>query len=115
MNEDMFVRYCRIQHATLDYIEKRSRSANRFVDEKDLIRALKISKSAAKSRLRRYSDKGWIKEEEIEGERKYVLRLEGMQRLQWLGNIISTLTPQEFKKKLEAEGVELPDWMDSVE
>lgn len=115
MNEDMFIRYCRIQHETLDYIEKRSRSANRFVDEKDLVRALKISRSAAKSRLRRYTEKGWIKEEVVDGERKFVLRLEGMQRLQWLGNIISSITPQEFKKKLEAEGVEFPDWMDSVD
>jgi DNA-binding Lrp family transcriptional regulator len=114
MNEDQFIRYCRIQHETLDYIEKRSRSANRYVDWKDLVKVLKISKSAAKGRMRRYSNKGWIKEQEVEGEPRFVLKLEGIQRLQWLGNIITRISPEEFKKKLESEGVELPGWMDEV-
>lgn len=114
MKEDFLIRLCNIQFATLDYIEKRSRSANRFVNDKELAKALKISRSAANSRLKRYFSKGWLKEQAVEGERRYLLRLVGLQRLKWLEFMRTDAIPKEFKKKLEEEGIELPDWISDI-
>lgn len=111
MIEDQLVKWCNIQYETLDYIEKRMRSANRFVDAKDLQKALKIKRSTADSRLMRYAKKGWVKEQRVEGERKYVLKIEGLQRLQWLEHMQTRPSPAQFKKMLEKEGTELPDWI----
>ena len=111
MKEDLLIKWCNIQYETLDYIEKRSRSVNRFVDDRDLSKALKIKRGTADGRLRRYTEKGWLKEQRVEGERKYVLRIEGLQRLQWLEHMQTRVSPKQFKKMLEKEGVELPDWM----
>lgn len=111
MKEDFLQHLCNIQYDTLSYIEKRMRSANRFVDRGDLSKVLKITRSAADSRLKRYATKGWIKEQMVEGERKYVLKIEGMQRLQWLEHMQTRVSPRKFKKMLEEKGVELPDWM----
>jgi transposase len=111
MKEDQLVKWCNIQYETLSYIEERSRSVNRFVDDRDLSKALKIKRSTADGRLRRYTQKGWLKEQQVDGERKYVLRIEGLQRLQWLEHMQTRVSPKQFKKMLEADGVELPDWM----
>ena len=99
--EDFLIRLCNIQYETLNYIEERSRSVNRFV--------------ASLLALRRtLLDKGWLKEQMVESERKYVLRIEGIQRLQWLKHMQTRVSPREFKKRLESEGVEFPDWMSDV-
>ena len=111
MQDDLLIRWCRIQYETLAYIEQRSRSANRFVAAQDMAKALKISQSAAGGRLKRYCLKGWLKEQKDESERKYVLRLEGLQRLQWLEHLQTQLPGKEFTKKLETEGIELADWI----
>ena len=112
--EDFLIRLCNIQYETLNYIEERSRSVNRFVDGAELAKALKIRRRAAEGRLKRYCDKGWLKEQMVESERKYVLRIEGIQRLQWLKHMQTRVSPREFKKRLESEGVEFPDWMSDV-
>ncbi len=114
MEEDFLIRLCNIQFETLDYIEKRSRSANRFVDAADLAKALKIGRSAADGRLKRYYAKGWLKEQVMEGQRKYLLRVEGLKRLQWLLHMQTKVSPQKFKEMLEAEGVEMPDWISGM-
>jgi len=111
MKEDLLVKWCNIQFETLSYIEKRMRSANRFIDAGDLQKALKITRSAADSRLKRYTSKGWLKEQKVEGQRKYVLKIDGMQRLQWLEHMQTQPSRSQFKKMLEKEGVELPGWI----
>jgi hypothetical protein len=114
MAEDFLIRLCNIQFETLDYIDKRSRSANRFVDAAELSKALKIKRSAAEGRLKRYCAKGWLKEQKIEGQRRYLLRMEGLRRLQWLLHMQTKVSPQKFKQMLEAEGVEMPDWISGM-
>jgi DNA-binding MarR family transcriptional regulator len=114
MEEDFLIRLCNIQFETLDYIDRRSRSANRFVGAEDLAKALKIKRGTADGRLKRYCAKGWLKEQIIEGRRMYLLRMEGLKRLQWLLHMQTKIPPQKFKEMLEAEGVELPDWMSGV-
>jgi hypothetical protein len=114
MGEDFLIRLCNIQFETLDYIDKRSRSANRFVNAEEVAKALKIKRSAADGRLKRYCAKGWLKEQITEGQRRYLLRMEGLKRLQWLLHMQTKISPQKFKEMLEAEGVEMPDWLSGV-
>jgi hypothetical protein len=44
----------------------------------------------------------------------FLLRLDGLQRLKWLAFMRADTVPKEFKKKLEEEGVELPDWISDM-